>query len=248
MQVVMRKIRDLKPYKNNAKKHPKEQVNRIAESIKEFGFTQPVLIDNNMEVVVGHGRILGAKQAGLKEVPTVMLEDLTEEQIKAYRLIDNKLNESDWDEVLLAQELEELSDVFDMNMFGDWSIGEKENEEQKEKYTRKINAPLYEIRGDKPDITELYNAGKTKELLQRIKESSISEEEKKFLKLAAQRHTVFNYSKIAEYYAQAGKEMQELMEESALVILDYNRALELGYVNLMNGLLEMNEDDEQDEF
>lgn len=69
MQVVMRKIRDLKPYKNNAKKHPKEQVNRIAESIKEFGFTQPVLIDKNMEVVVGHGRILGAKQAGLKEVP-----------------------------------------------------------------------------------------------------------------------------------------------------------------------------------
>ena len=178
VQVVMRKIRDLKPYKNNAKKHPKEQVNRIAESIKEFGFTQPVLIDKNMEVVVGHGRILGAKQAGLKEVPTVMLEDLTEEQIKAYRLIDNKLNESDWDEVLLAQELEGLSDVFDMNMFGDWSIGEKENEEQKEKYTRKINAPLYEIRGDKPDTTELYNAGKTKELLQRIKESGVSEEEK----------------------------------------------------------------------
>ena len=119
MQVVMRKIRDLKPYKNNAKKHPKEQVNRIAESIKEFGFTQPVLIDKNMEVVVGHGRILGAKQAGLKEVPTVMLEDLTEEQIKAYRLIDNKLNESDWDYMLLDQEVEELlqSDI-DMSLFG----------------------------------------------------------------------------------------------------------------------------------
>lgn len=119
MQVVMRKIRDLKPYKNNAKKHPKEQVNRIAESIKEFGFTQPVLIDKNNEVVVGHGRILGAKQAGLKEVPTVMLEDLTEEQIKAYRLIDNKLNESDWDYMLLDQEVEDLlqGDI-DMSLFG----------------------------------------------------------------------------------------------------------------------------------
>ena len=117
MQVVMRKIRDLKPYKNNAKKHPKEQVNRIAESIKEFGFTQPVLIDKNMEVVVGHGRILGAKQAGLKEVPTVMLEDLTEEQIKAYRLIDNKLNESDWDYMLLDQELQEIAGL-DMSLFG----------------------------------------------------------------------------------------------------------------------------------
>lgn len=117
MQVVMRKIRDLKPYKNNAKKHPKEQVNRIAESIKEFGFTQPVLIDKNNEVVVGHGRILGAKQAGLKEVPTVMLEDLTEEQIKAYRLIDNKLNESDWDYMLLDQELHEIAEL-DMSLFG----------------------------------------------------------------------------------------------------------------------------------
>ena len=117
MQVVMRKIRDLKPYKNNAKKHPKEQVNRIAESIKEFGFTQPVLIDKNNEVVVGHGRILGAKQAGLKEVPTVMLEDLTEEQIRAYRLIDNKLNESDWDYMLLDQELQEIAGL-DMSLFG----------------------------------------------------------------------------------------------------------------------------------
>ena len=117
MQVVMRKIRDLKPYKNNAKKHPKEQVNRIAESIKEFGFTQPVLIDKHNEVVVGHGRILGAKQAGLKEVPTVMLEDLTEEQIKAYRLIDNKLNESDWDYMLLDQELQAIAGL-DMFLFG----------------------------------------------------------------------------------------------------------------------------------
>lgn len=131
MQVVMRKIRDLKPYKNNAKKHPKEQVNRIAESIKEFGFTQPVLIDKNMEVVVGHGRILGAKQAGLKEVPTVMLEDLTEEQIKAYRLIDNKLNESDWDYMLLDQEVEQLlqSDI-DMSLFGfDTDMSDEDLEE-----------------------------------------------------------------------------------------------------------------------
>lgn len=135
MQVVMRKIRDLKPYKNNAKKHPKEQVNRIAESIKEFGFTQPVLIDKHNEVVVGHGRILGAKQAGLKEVPTVILEDLTEEQIKAYRLIDNKLNESDWDYMLLDQELQELleQDV-DMSLFGfDVDLSDEELELEMER-------------------------------------------------------------------------------------------------------------------
>ena len=109
-------IRDLKPYKKNAKKHNKEQVEQIANSIKEFGFTQPVIIDKNNEVVAGHGRILGAKKAGLKQVPTVCLEELTEEQIKAYRLVDNKLNESEWNNDLLNTELSELWDAGEVDM------------------------------------------------------------------------------------------------------------------------------------
>lgn len=120
-------IRDLKPYKKNAKKHSKEQVEQIANSIKEFGFTQPVIIDKNNCVVAGHGRILGAKKAGLKQVPTVCLEELTEEQIKAYRLVDNKLNESEWDYGLLNTELSELWDAgeVDMTLF-DFNMDEEE--------------------------------------------------------------------------------------------------------------------------
>lgn len=117
LNIVYRQIKDLKPYKKNAKKHNKEQVEWIANSIKEFGFTQPVIVDKNNEVVAGHGRILGAKKAGLKSVPTVCLEDLTEEQIKAYRLVDNKLNESEWDNDLLQQSLEEIAEM-DMEVFG----------------------------------------------------------------------------------------------------------------------------------
>lgn len=117
MNITYRKISELKPYKNNAKKHPKEQIERIAESIRQFGFTQPVLIDKDNIVVAGHGRILGAKKAGLKEIPTVCMDDLTEEQIKAYRLIDNKLNESPWDFPLLDTEIEQI-EVFDMSLFG----------------------------------------------------------------------------------------------------------------------------------
>lgn len=75
----------------------------------------------------------------------------------------------------------------------------------------------------------------------------LQKKQKQFLRFAAYRHLCFNYAKIAEYYCHQNKEMQELMEENALVILDYDRALELGYVNLMNGLLEMNEEDEQNE-
>lgn len=118
LNIVYKNIRDLKPYKKNAKKHSKEQVEQIADSIKEFGFTQPVIIDKHNSVVAGHGRILGAKKAGLKKVPTVCLEELTEEQIKAYRLVDNKLNESEWDKKTLKEELDELYDVFEMNEFG----------------------------------------------------------------------------------------------------------------------------------
>lgn len=131
LNIVYRQIKDLKPYKKNAKKHNKEQVEQIANSIKEFGFTQPVIVDKNNEVVAGHGRILGAKKAGLKSVPTVCLEELTEEQIKAYRLVDNKLNESEWDYSLLDEELENLIEDIDMNLFG------FEMDEQQEKETKK---------------------------------------------------------------------------------------------------------------
>lgn len=118
LNIVYKPIKELKPYKKNAKKHSKEQVEQIANSIKEFGFTQPVIIDKHNSVVAGHGRILGAKKAGLKQVPTVCLEELTEEQIKAYRLVDNKLNEGEWDYSLLDEELENLTDDIDMELFG----------------------------------------------------------------------------------------------------------------------------------
>jgi hypothetical protein len=118
LNIKYKPIKELKPYKKNAKKHNKEQVEQIANSIKEFGFTQPVIIDKNNCVVAGHGRILGARKAGLKQVPTVCLEELTEEQIKAYRLVDNKLNESEWDYSLLDEELELLTEDIDMKLFG----------------------------------------------------------------------------------------------------------------------------------
>ena len=136
LNIVYKPIKELKPYKKNAKKHSKEQVEQIANSIKEFGFTQPVIIDKHNSVVAGHGRILGAKKAGLKQVPTVCLEDLTEEQIKAYRLVDNKLNESEWDFSLLDEELGMLSEDIDMDLFG-FEFDEIEEEKQKRRLNLK---------------------------------------------------------------------------------------------------------------
>lgn len=140
MNVTYKPIRELKPYKKNAKKHPLKQIEQLAESIKEFGFTQPVLIDKDGYVVAGHGRILGAKKLNMKEVPTVCLSDLTPEQIKAYRLADNKLNESEWDIAMLDEELEELMDSdIDMELFGFEEEDRQVEEAMKEKVSFEVD-------------------------------------------------------------------------------------------------------------
>lgn len=158
LNIVYKQIKELKPYKKNAKKHSKEQVEQIANSIKEFGFTQPVIIDKHNSVVAGHGRILGAKKAGLKQVPTVCLEDLTEEQIKAYRLVDNKLNESEWDYSLLDEELENLTEDIDMDLFG-FELEEQQEKETKKKVEFEIKEK-YEVHiicKDEKQMEQVYN-------------------------------------------------------------------------------------------
>lgn len=111
-------ISEIKPYPKNAKKHPKKQVEQIANSIKEFGFNQPVVIDKKNVVIVGHGRLEAARLLGLSDVPVVQV-DLTEAQAKAYRLADNKLNESAWEMDLVIAELKELESLgFDIDLTG----------------------------------------------------------------------------------------------------------------------------------
>ena len=110
-------VKDLKPYKKNAKKHPEAQVEHIANSIKEFGFRQPIVVDKDNILVIGHGRLLAAQKLGIESVPCVRADDLTEEQIKALRLADNKTNESEWDFDILSGELNDIFDI-DMEQFG----------------------------------------------------------------------------------------------------------------------------------
>jgi len=108
MKIEYKSINDIKPYGKNAKKHPDKQVVQIADSIKEFGFNQPIVVDKENVIIVGHGRFLAAHFLGFKEVPVLVI-DIDEEKAKAYRLADNKLNESDWDMQLVIQELKDLS-------------------------------------------------------------------------------------------------------------------------------------------
>lgn len=98
----------LKPYKKNTKKHNQTQIDNVAESIRKFGFVQPFVIDKNNEVVIGHCRLLAAQKLGIKELPCVRVDYLTAEQVKALRILDNKLNESEWDLDFLNEELPEI--------------------------------------------------------------------------------------------------------------------------------------------
>lgn len=100
------------------------------------------------------------------------------------------------------------------------------------KYSKTVKVPIYEPKNRKPHILELLDKSKTNRLIAEIKDSNVTEEEKQFLIEAAKRHNVFNYSLVADYYAHASKEMQHLMEHSALVIIDFEKAIEYGYVKL----------------
>ena len=117
LQLIYKDLKDIKQYENNPRKND-DAVKYVAESIKEFGFKVPIVIDKEGVIVAGHTRWKAAKSLNIKEVPCIIADDLTEQQIKAYRLADNKVSEfAEWDFNILNLELDELLD-FDMSTFG----------------------------------------------------------------------------------------------------------------------------------
>lgn len=112
-------ITKVKPYSRNTKKHPSEQIQKIAASIHAFGFNQPIIVDENGIIIAGHGRLLAAKELNLTEVPVIIANWLSEEEVMAYRIADNKLNESEWDQDFLKFEMQTLNRLeFDLNLTG----------------------------------------------------------------------------------------------------------------------------------
>lgn len=125
IELCERRPEDLRPYANNARTHSKKQIKQIAESIRRFGFTNPVLVTDNGEIVAGHGRVAAAKLLGLRAVPTIALSHLSDAERRAYILADNKLAlNAGWDREILAIELERLMDLeFDVELTG-FSVAE----------------------------------------------------------------------------------------------------------------------------
>lgn len=150
MNVVYKKLREITPYDKNAKKHDKTQIANVAESIKQYGFVQPIVIDRDGVIVIGHCRALAAKKLGMKEVPCVCVDDLTPEQVNALRLVDNKSNESDWDFDLLKDELPEL-DLSDFDFDFDFGLEADGEDYSPDEFGDEFPLPD----GDKPEICQM---------------------------------------------------------------------------------------------
>lgn len=126
MEIQQIKINQLIEYKNNAKKHDEAQIKNVMQSIKEFGMVQPIVIDQNNTIIIGHCRFRALKRLKWEEVPCVKIENLSEDKINKLRLLDNKLNESEWDFDLLTDQITEI-DWSDFDI--DWNIPDLQDEE-----------------------------------------------------------------------------------------------------------------------
>ena len=248
LEIVYVAVEKIKPYANNPRIN-KKAVEKVMKSIQAYGFKVPCVLDKNYLLITGHTRWEAAKRLKMKRIPCIIASDLNKAKADAFRIADNKVAEySTWDMTKLKEELSkiQLEDIEfdDMGFDNDFSIeklglvdmpegsdGDEDGTEI-EKYSTKTNIPQYEIQGLNIKLSDCIDKQKYLELLKEIENSTVSDAQKKFLKLAATRHIRFIYKNIAEYYASTNSEMQRLMEHSALVIIDIDDAIRNGYARL----------------
>jgi hypothetical protein len=237
-------IKDLKHDHKNARRRTDRSSRLIAESLKRFGAARSIVIDEDNRILAGNGTIEGAKVAGIKnirvietdgsEIIAVRRTDLSEDDKIGLALADNRTSDlSEWDGAMLHQISEEhdISTWFDKEEL-DELFGIEDAIDEDSPYTNKTTAPIYEPSGTQHKPEHLYDSLKTNQLIAEIQTADIPDDIKDFLISAAYRHTAFNYSKIADYYATAPKEIQSLFEDSALVIIDFEQAIQNGFVRL----------------
>ena len=245
----------------NARRHPEKNLTTIRSSFLRFGQRQALTVNRrNLVTEAGNGRLQVAQGLGWQYI-AVSFEDDDAVTATAYGLVDNQSAlTAEWDQEVLSGLLVDLDrENFDIGQLGfepeevekllhDDADDEKDTAESP--YLQKIEAPIYRPTGPKPGIDSLCKPQAAQQLLQDVEQSNLSEPEKAFLRFAAYRHLRFDYRAIAEYYAQSGPEMQRLMEASALVIIDWKQAIELGYVQLsqkLNSLgIELHESADED--
>ena len=250
-------IKDLVPDANNRRKHTPRNVGMIVDALHKVGAGRSIVIDENNEVLAGNATVAAAGEAGItkvkvveadgEEVVAVRRVGLTDEQKRDLAMYDNRAAElAEWDVEKLTEDISDnlnLSSFFYEGELNDLLQEAKEEGISPNEYSSKVDSPIYKPSRDKPLVSELYDTKKYEELKAAIIDSELSKRDKDFLIAAAQRHVVFDYSKIADFYAHSDKSVQELMEDSALVIIDFNKAIEKGFVKLYEDFKELANND-----
>jgi len=244
------KVEELIKHPKNPNTHSPKQIELLAKILKATGFRSPIVVSERSGFIVkGHGRLESAIKAGFDSVPVDVQSYENEAEEWADMIADNRIAElSEMDSATLKDLLQELdTGQNDLELTG-FTSSEIENmmleyfpdeNKDKENYTNKIEAPKYTPKGQKPEIQEIYKLTKYENFVKEIETLEISQEAKTFLKHSASRHIVFDYSKIAELYSHEEKVMQDMMEKLALVIIDYGKAIENGYVDLTSELYDL---------
>ena len=225
----------------NHRRHPEKQRKVVAASIEELGFIKSVIVNKvTGHIVDGHERVMQALGVGEETLVDVEYVELSQEdEKKALLVLDATSELAEVDASSLDQLIKDCA--FDMGVLDDLA---KEmladcglsTEDEGNPYTKKIEAPVYTPKGLKPKVSELCNTDKTNELVKEIASAELPKEVKTFLTLAAQRHNVFHFGKIAEFYCHADKPTQELFERSGLIIIDMDAAIQNGFVYLTEKL------------
>lgn len=218
---------------------------RLKRSILKHGFTAPVFVwiagKHKRYILDGHQRIkalrsLEADGYEIPDLPVAYIQAKTKKEARE-KLLYITSQYGDFTSEGITEYVQGLDmDLSDVRLADDEvdiaRILERIGESEDGIYTRRIIAPVYEPKNEQPPVTDLVDTAKTDRLIERIMEADISDGEKTFLIWGAYRHLVFDYGKVADYYAHASPEVQELMEESALVIIDFDKAVENGFIRL----------------
>ncbi len=258
-----RKLSDFRQQKQNMNKHTERGMGMFDESIKEVGYSAPMVAAADGEILDGSARHETAANVFGSDAEPIIVEsdgkrpivvvrtDIKDAKSRMAKRLAAYANRTaqvnlEWDapnlEALFAEDAEAFKGLFGEDELSE-ILGKLEPDTT---YTGKIVAPVYEPKGERPPVSALFDRKKTDELLAGIEAANLPAEVAHFMRLAAERHTVFNFRQIAEFYCHADKATQDLMERSGLVIIDFKKAIEYGFVHLTERLGELADQEEDD--
>lgn len=234
MKTVKVKISDIKANPNNPRLIKDDNFAKLVQSVTEFPEMleiRPIVVNSEMVVLGGNMRLKACKEAKIKELTVIIADNLTEEQQREFLIKDN-VSGGEWDWNILANE-------WDAEKLEEWGLDLPITKDLNEQDLFDIEIPFYTPSAIVPDVNELANLDKTKNLIDKINSLEVDNKLKEVLKVRASFFTDFNFQKIADYYSSQDEKIQEVFKDLGLVILAPKEALERGFVELSESVFEL---------